>query len=157
MKSKDEIFFVVARAIKKAKKKGISKIEIREYEDKNIYASITYKRLNPPRTVVKYLDEDMLTIMHPLLRCIPTFMTPYLIYIVVKKPYSSLKPKDILKAKQFLKKKHRQIYEAISLVENPERDIVVDGGRANLLSLLVCPRTCGLYINKNRVLIVGGK
>ena len=130
----------------------------KSYEDENYYISILERRQTFPRICAKYLHGDILTILHPLLLCTPTYHPPLLIYMYVKNP---LEPKKVGKKTRTLRRIYPTAIDALIKIpfrSDLEEIIVVDGKETRYHNLILCPTEWGIYIsNSNRVAIYVGR
>jgi len=150
-----------------------SRLRTQLYEDDEIFAAILDRRMEFPRMVVKYVDEDTLGILHPALRCTTSFLQPLLVYIKIKteitigrttlnripliKKFAKPRSEErVLRGFLKLRKRYPTLVSAIlSLPENVDEVVIVDGRGASLLDFISCPSVYGLYIGRGVIVYVG--
>jgi len=131
-----------------------------EYEDRYIYGSLLKEKMQYPRMCAKYIDEEALTILHPLLLCTTTYLRPLLVYVRFKAEIPPPKKEKIIQKKlSFLKNVYPAVYEAINALpdEISAGTVIVDGRRSNILDLVSCPSIYGLFIGESKVVFIGGR
>jgi len=131
-----------------------------EYEDKHIYGSLLKERMQYPRMCAKYVDEEALTVLHPLLLCSTTYLRPLLVYIRFKAEIPPPKKEKILQKKlSFLRNVYPAVYEALNMLpdEFGAGTVIVDGRRSNILDLVSCPSIYGIFVGEGKIVFVGGR
>lgn len=149
------------------------RLTTRVYEDDEIFAAILDKRMEFPRMVAKYVDEDTLGVLHPALRCTTSFLDPILIYIKIKTRITVGKPRlssipligrlakpatedRVVRSFARLRRRYPTLVGAIlSLPEEVEEVVIVDGRTGSLLDFISCPSIYGLYIGREVIVYVG--
>jgi len=151
-------------------------VKTKAYEDGEIFGAVLDYKLEPPRLVVKYLDEDTLCVLHPTLRCTTTYTDPLYIYIRFKSDSISfaqavpipligrfvrarLGEEEVVASFTRLSRRFPTLVRAVMSLPEEIGDelVIVDGRRASLLELVSCPMTYGLYIREKVVIYVGRK
>jgi len=154
---------IVAEAFSRAVKfkvMNIGRIVCREYEDRNFYISLLTQREEVPRMCLKYISGDMFNVLHPLLRCASSYLYPLLIYVKVKDPNVKLNEKRI---PQKVKKSSNKLSPYIQSLFSADIDwnsnpiLVVDGSRSTLLSLIMCPKIYGFYLQGDEFVFIGSR
>jgi len=167
------VAYVLSKALKVRSKEVVPNFTCLEYEDREVYVAVLNEKMSVPRMCGKYIDEDVLVVLHPLLYCTTTYTKPLLIYAKVNADINVLKPtligritfrkpspeRTFRRLLGKLVKLSPNLATAVGLLTDEEKPykIVVDGRDADLTSLITCPKMYGLYVGGDEVIFVGNR